>query len=63
MEKIYILVIAILFLVILGFLHSRSQYPSTTNKTTTTNKTVIIRDNNVKPHPPPLYNPYKAQFY
>lgn len=64
MEKSGILIIALVVLIFLGFMHSRTIQP-----TTTTSKTVVVRE---PPHynrrygyvpPPPHYNPYKAQYY
>jgi hypothetical protein len=54
------LIIALLALIFIGILHSRSYEP-----TTTTTKTVVVREDpyhrnyGLKPH----YNPYKAQYY
>jgi hypothetical protein len=66
MDKSKILVIALLVLIFLGFLHSRTYEPTTS---TTTTKTVVVRNPVYPPHygyvppPPPRYNPYKAQYY
>ena len=65
MDKINILIIAIIVLIFIGFVHSRSYQPTTT----TTTKTVVVK--NTSPNnrrygyvpPPPHYNPYKAQYY
>jgi hypothetical protein len=60
MDKANILIIALLVLIFIGILHSRSYEP-----TTTTTKTVVVREDPyhrnyaLKPH----YNPYKAQYY
>ena len=65
MDKSNILIIALLALIFIGFVHSRTYQP-----TTTTTKTVVVGDE--PPHyyrrygyvpPPPHYNPYKAQYY
>ena len=65
MEKSKMLIIALLALIFIGFVHSRTNQP-----TTNTSKTVVIREE--PPHynrrygyvpPPPHYNPYKAQYY
>jgi hypothetical protein len=66
MDKSKILVIALLVLIFLGFLHSRTYEPTTS---TTTTKTVVVRNPVYPPRygyvppPPPRYNPYKAQYY
>jgi hypothetical protein len=65
MEKSHMLIIAILFLVFLGLVHSNySQQPVTTSSTT---KTVVV---NEQPYTrqygyvqPLHYNAYKAQYY
>lgn len=66
MDKAYMLIIAILALIFIGFISSRRYQPTTT----TTTKAVVVRD--TPPHyntrygyvpPPPHYNPYKAQYY
>jgi lipopolysaccharide export system protein LptC len=59
MDKAYMLIIAIVALIFIGFISSI--------KTTTTTKTVVVRD--TPPHyyrrygSNPHYNPYKAQYY
>lgn len=65
MDKVYMLIIAILALIFLGIISSRINQPTTT---TTTTKSVVIRDTpGYNRHygyvPPPHYNPYKAQYY
>ena len=65
MDKANIIIIALLVLIFIGFVHSRSYQPTTT----TTTKTVVVK--NTSPNnrrygyvpPPPHYNPYKAQYY
>ena len=71
MDKSNALIIALLVLIFLGFLHSRTYQPTTT----TTTKTVVVRNPPGCPYghpscpyrygnmPPPHYNPYKAQYY
>lgn len=70
MDKSKILIIALLVLIFLGFLHSRTYQPTTT---TTTTKTVVVKNPGCPYGPgscpyrygnvPPHYNPYKAQYY
>ena len=62
MDKSNILIIAILVLIFLGIMHSRTYQP------TTTTKTVVVKTQPQQPQkygykPPPAYNPYKAQYY
>jgi len=70
MDKLKLFGIAILFLIILGFVYNRISYPTTTTTTTTTtsnsnNRAVVVKQPvYVAPRPhPPSYNPYKAQYY
>jgi hypothetical protein len=70
MDKLKLFGIAILFLIILGFVYNRISYPSTTTTTTTTksnNRAVVVKQPVYvaprPPTPPPSYNPYKAQYY
>jgi hypothetical protein len=64
MDKAYMLIVAILALIFIGFISSRRYQPTTT---TTTTKAVVVRD--TPPHynrrygSNPHYNPYKAQYY
>lgn len=62
MDKSNILIIALLVLIFLGIMHSRTYQP------TTTTKTVVVKTQPQQPQkygykPPPAYNPYKAQYY
>ena len=63
MEKTKMLIIALLALIFIGFVHSSRYQPSTT-----TTKTVVVREDpyhrnyGYRP-PPPYYNQYKAQYY
>lgn len=66
MDKAYMLIVAIVALIFIGFISSLRNQPTTT---TTTTKNVVVRQ---PPHynrrygyvpPPPHYNPYKAQYY
>jgi len=70
MDKLKLFGIAILFLIILGFVYNRISYPTTTTTTTTTksnNRAVVVKQPVYvaprPPPPPPSYNPYKAQYY
>jgi hypothetical protein len=55
MDKLNIIIMTILVLIIVGFLFSASNVYST--------NTIIIKKRNPYYHPPPHYNPYKAQYY
>ena len=64
MNKLNILVIALIVLIFIGFVSSRKNVPTTT----TTSKTVIVSNpQQYNRHygyvPPPHYNPYKSQYY
>ncbi len=65
MDKLYIFAIAIGVLILLGFIHSRTNYPTTT--TTTTKAVVVKKPVYVAPRygyrPPPYYNRYRARYY
>lgn len=62
MEKYNILIIALLFLILIGFLHSRTYEPTTTTSKT---KTVVVKNEpNYRYYGAnPNYNPYKAKYY
>ena len=61
MPKSNILIVAILALIFIGFVHSKR------NQTTTTSKTVVVKNQpyhrNYGYTPPPHYNSYKSQYY
>ena len=60
-----IFIIAIVGLILLGIFMSIMDQPSTA--TVTTSKTVVVKQpvqNNYRASPPPpMYNPYKSQYY
>lgn len=65
MDKTKVFIFALLALILLGFIHSKVSQPTTT--TTTTTKSVVVRQPTsavvVHTTSPPVYNPYKAQYY
>ena len=71
MQKIYLVIIAIVVVIILGFIYKRykDSTSSTSTKTVNASKTVVVRDvDYINPRyigvpPPPHYNRYKAQYY
>jgi hypothetical protein len=70
MEKTYLLIIAIVVVIILGFIYkkyneSKSSTSTSSTKYVNASKTVVVRDvDYINPIlPPPHYNRYKAQYY
>ena len=61
MPKSNILIASLLALIFIGFVHSKR------NQTTTTSKTVVVKNQpyhrNYGYTHPPHYNPYKSQYY
>ena len=61
MPKSNILIASLLALIFIGFVHSKR------NQTTTTSKTVVVKNQpyhrNYGYKPPPHYNSYKSQYY